>query len=163
MVAMSDKWLIGTPLGAGLAWTMLWFWPCGSLAQERTTEVTLRGRAVCLDAAHRPTSSCEGEVTFGLKTDDGELYVVSENDPRAATLTDPRVRARKLQILAWLRAEKEIAIVKLYSIRDGRLYDIQYRCDRCNITAHTPGKCWCCQEEFEFREVPVEEDAPGSR
>jgi hypothetical protein len=147
---------------AGLLCAVLWLSPSRVSALERTIEVTLRGRAVCLDSARRLTPSCEGDVDFGFETEEGKLYIVSNDDPPAAMLTDPRVRARQLQIVAWLQAENEIAIVKLYSIRNGVLHDIYYRCDRCNITAHTPGKCWCCQEEFELREDPRDEKPPDT-
>jgi hypothetical protein len=40
------------------------------------------------------------------------------------------------------------------SIREGKLYDIYYFCELCNVRAYAPGPCPCCRNELEFRETP---------
>jgi hypothetical protein len=67
---------------------------------------------------------------------------------------DSRVRQRELQITARAHARDELEIIKVQSIKAGKLYDIFYYCDVCSITAYVPGLCPCCRNELEFRETP---------
>ena len=128
------------------------------LPQSEPTEITVRGRTVCLDSAGKPSDDAHCDLTNGFAfRDQGEkLYRFSPEDTRVEMLTDERVRSQELEIVGWLKDEDEIEIIKLYSVHDGELYDIYYRCDVCNITAHTPGPCWCCWEDFELRETPAD-------
>ncbi len=38
---------------------------------------------------------------------------------------------------------------------DGKLHDVHYYCEVCNITAYAPGLCPCCRREMELKETPV--------
>ena len=78
------------------------------------------------------------------------------DDPRAEIFKDPRVWSREFEILGRKRAENEIEIIHLHGVEEDQLIRLYYRCDVCSIDAYAPGLCWCCQEEFEFRAVPVE-------
>ena len=124
--------------------------------QSEPKEITVRGRTICLDSSGKPSEeeSCDLANGFAFRAHGERLYRFSATDKRVEMLTDPRVRSQELEIEGWLREESEIEIIKLYSVHDGKLYDIFYRCDVCNITAHTPGPCWCCWEDFELRETP---------
>ena len=125
--------------------------------QAEAEEITVRGRAVCLDSAGKLATdedACDAANGFAFRADDETLYRFVPSDKRVEMLTDPRVRGRELEIVAWLRGENRLEIIKLYSVHDGELHDIYYRCDVCNITAHTPGPCWCCWQDFELRETP---------
>jgi rubrerythrin len=48
-----------------------------------------------------------------------------------------------------------LELIKVQSIREGKLYDIYYFCEICNIREYAPGLCPCCRNELEFRETPV--------
>jgi hypothetical protein len=132
------------------------------LTDEKPEEVILQGKVICLDETGRPYSSdrdCgEHPARWGLETSEGDLFLFKAADRRTVMFTDPRVRRRTLQITAWMDSNKELEIIKIHSIREDGLYDLYYRCEICNITAHTPGPCWCCQQEFEFRETPVKDE-----
>ena len=130
------------------------------------SEVTVRGRTVCLDSSGKPSSdekSCDLANGFAFRAQNETLYRFSPTDKRVEMLTDARVRSQELEIEGWLCEENEIEIIKLYSVHDGELYDIFYRCDVCNITAHTPGPCWCCYEDFELRETPSDSKSRSGR
>ena len=127
--------------------------------QERPFAV-IRGRAVCLDEAGRPVNelACDANSSsFALIADDGSLYRFLPTDPMAAVFADPRVRRRDLQVTARLGGKDQLEMIKAQSIQKGRLYDIYYFCETCNITAYTPGLCPCCRNELQFRETPVPE------
>lgn len=123
--------------------------------KDNKQEITVRGKVVCLDGSGQPLSSCEDvPQQFGLLSAEGQLYPFLPQDQRAQIFTDPQVRERELQISGLLR-EGGLEIVHLHSLRDGKLYDMYYRCEVCDITAYAPGPCWCCRREFEFRETPA--------
>jgi hypothetical protein len=129
-----------------------------TLQGEGPTLTVVRGRAICLDAGGNeadPLFGCPGTSTrFGFASRDGRLYRFSQADTMTPVFTDPRVRQRELQITARLHAGNELEIIKVQSIKDGKLYDIFYYCDVCSITAYVPGLCPCCRNELEFRETP---------
>ncbi|HVF89984.1 MAG TPA: hypothetical protein VNH22_07945 [Blastocatellia bacterium] len=124
----------------------------------------VRGRVVCLDGAgHRqsgPTACRDSSHGFGLLGADGAIYKFLPEDPSTAIFTDPRVRMRDLQVTAQARPENQLEIIQVQSVREGKLYDIYYFCEVCNITAHAPGPCPCCRQEFEFRETPAGAEKP---
>src|SRR5262245_38356375 len=118
--------------------------------------VIVRGRAVCLDAAGKPSDSflaCNASSRFGFTTKEGKLYKFMSSDPMKPIFTDARVRERELQITAKLRSGDQLEIIKVQSIREGKIFDIYYYCEICSITSYTPGLCPCCRGELEFRET----------
>ena len=126
--------------------------------QEGPPLTVIRGRAVCLDAAGREVSSlfgCPGTGgRFGFASKDGKLYKFLPTDTMTQLFTDPRVRQRELQIAARLHAADQLEVIKVQSVKEGKLYDIFYYCEVCSITAYVPGLCPCCRNELEFRERP---------
>lgn len=127
-------------------------------------QVIVRGRVVCLDASgHRPsdpTACQDSSHGFVLLGADGAIYNFLPEDPSTAIFTDPRVRRRELQVTAQARPENHLEIIQVQSILEGKLYEIYYFCEVCNITAHAPGPCPCCRQEFEFRETPARSEKP---
>ena len=127
-------------------------------AAAKKEPVVLRGHIVCLDEAGKPLAAalCDGPArSFGLLTNDGRLRVFSAADESTAMFTDARVRRRELQITAQIVDKDQLEIVSVQAVRDGKLYDIYYFCELCNIRAYTPGLCPCCRNEMEFRETPA--------
>lgn len=124
--------------------------------------VVVRGHAVCLNSLGRASGrddesflGCsEANHHFGFETKSGKLYKFLPSDPMTPIFTDSRVRQRELQISARLHAGDQLEIIKVQSIKEGKLYDVFYFCDVCNITAFVPGLCPCCRAELDFRETP---------
>ncbi|HYV04474.1 MAG TPA: hypothetical protein VFB82_07815 [Blastocatellia bacterium] len=118
--------------------------------------IVVRGRIVCLDSRGRGdvVGCTEASGNFGLVRPDGRLYRFLSTDISTAMFTDPRVRQRELQITAKPLSGDKLEIVTVQSIRDGKLYDIYYFCELCNVRAYAPGPCPCCRAELEFRETP---------
>lgn len=129
-----------------------------NLQGEGDTLAVIRGRAVCLDASGRETDAlfgCDGTShRFGFASKDGRLYQFSATDAMTAMFSDVRVRQRELQVTARLRAGGQLEVIKVQSIKEGKLYDIFYFCEVCNIKAYAPGPCPCCRNDLEFRETP---------
>jgi len=141
-----------------LAFSVGFFLLCSSglcKAGESEKEIVLRGSVICVDET-RSEVSCESDNRlFALKVADGRKFIFDPDDSNSRIFKDKRLHARELQVKAWDRGADRLEVIKVYSIKDGQLFDIHYFCQTCNITAFVGGLCWCCQEEFEFRETPV--------
>jgi hypothetical protein len=131
--------------------------PIGFQENEPALVVVL-GRAVCLDSTGREGDSffgCEdANHSFGFASKAGKLYRFLPGDAMTAMFTDIRVRQRELQVTARLHSGSRLEVIKVQSVKEGKLYDIFYYCDVCNIKSYAPGLCPCCRNELEFKETP---------
>jgi len=128
--------------------------------------LSLRGRVVCLteelQKIYQITPDCEtrGHV-YTLKTAEGAFYPFLPVDTAAAIWMDERFRQRDLQVTARIfPAADFIEVIKLQSWRNGKLHDLYYFCEVCNIRTQKPGPCECCQKPVEFRETPADDNHP---
>lgn len=123
------------------------------------TLMVLRGRVVCLDADGKPLDGGLGcnqpGVRYAFLDKNGVRRDVSTADANAAIFSDLRVRQRDLQITAQLTAKHQLELIRVQSVREGKLYDLYYFCELCNIRAYAPALCPCCRNEMEFRETPA--------
>jgi len=116
--------------------------------------VELRGRVVCLEAdAVRPCA--DASRLFALEVPGEGRHVFRAGDPLAAMFADPRVRARELVVRAREAPSGEVETIKVFSVREGRLFDLDYFCEVCNVVAYAPGPCVCCGRPMVLRETPL--------
>lgn len=120
------------------------------------TELIVRGRILCVDSESRESECSEDSRDFVFQAVDGRRFVLSSEDEMTRMFQDPRVRERQLQLRLWVGESGQVAVTRVYAVRDGELWDIYYFCSVCNIRSASGGPCWCCQEEFEFVERPLE-------
>lgn len=124
--------------------------------EARSDTVQVRGRLICVEAGTEPPEpvDCPSEAPVRALLDEtGRLYRFLPDDPKVTMFDDPRVRSRELQITGRLTPSDRLEIVRVKSIIDGRRHHVYYRCEVCHITAYAYGPCWCCQDDFEFRET----------
>lgn len=117
-------------------------------------EVIVRGRIVCVDETGAEVRCSPSSERFVILSG-GRKYYFSPADEKSQMFRDARVREREIEVRAWLRDKDQLEIIKIYSVLNGKLYDIHYFCPVCNITAYAGGPCWCCQKDFELRETEV--------
>ncbi len=117
--------------------------------------VELRGRVVCLGEGGALAPCAGASQHFALETAGGGRYVFRSGDLLAAMFVDDRVRERELVVRARRTPSDEIETIKVRSIRNGRLHDLDYFCEICNIVAYAPGPCVCCGRPTVLRETPV--------
>jgi hypothetical protein len=133
--------------------------PVGRQAEKK--QVVIKGRVSCVEPSGRVVpdqDDCSSEsIKFLFQSRDGNTYTFVPDDALTAMFTDHRVRQRELQLTAWVRQEGQLELVAVQSLKNGKLYDIYYYCDICNITAYAPGPCPCCRRELEFKETPAPE------
>ena len=129
--------------------------PGSGSGADDPVEVTVTGRAVCLrEGQPAPVEGCSFGEAFGIESADGTVHRLDPADPRVEILTDARVNRHPLEVTLW-REDGIGKIIHLHTIQDGEVIEPYYFCFTCNITSHLPGPCWCCQQEFEFKERPA--------
>jgi hypothetical protein len=134
-----------------------------SFAQEKkeaaSRQVVLSGRVTRLDeSGHRLGAEHDGNLAsrnYELLASDGKRYKFSADDLIVPIFTESRVRQMELQITALLHENELLELIKVLAVKEGKLYDIYYFCDLCNITAYGPGPCSCCFQPLVFIEKPA--------
>ena len=129
--------------------------PPGEPAAAAGQTFDFRGRVTCLDPAGQRQACGAAARRFALETTDGKLHPFLASDPLAAIFEDPRVRGQEVAVRARPRPDGALEIVKVHSVKQGKLHDVHYFCEVCNITAYAPGLCPCCRREMELEETPV--------
>jgi hypothetical protein len=71
------------------------------------------------------------------------------------TLQDKRLLHQELQLLGTVGPNGDFVVQRLFAVRNGKLYKVEYYCEVCNITYVQPGHCVCCGRETKLKEVPV--------
>ncbi len=118
--------------------------------------VEVQGKVICIDEVRDEIPCTDESMNFGFSALGGKRYFFMPDDVRAEMFRDHRVRERELVIKGWVRPQSQIEITKVWSVKDGQRFDIHYFCSVCNIKAPVGGLCWCCQQDFELREQPID-------
>ncbi|MGH9449779.1 MAG: hypothetical protein ACRD11_04480 [Terriglobia bacterium] len=130
--------------------------------------------ALCSGAARGEAAAAPGRSAVILR---GTLESVAGKGPSLVTarknyilqaqspyllrvLEDKRLLNRELQLEGTAGSGGTFVVDRIYAIRNGKLYNIQYYCEVCNITYVQPGHCYCCGRETKLQEVPVTPSAP---
>lgn len=93
---------------------------------------------------------------IALVTDDGTLYTLVKDDVSRLLFLDPRLHDRPVQLTANRLAGTQILQVTLVqTLKDGKLHNVFYWCDNCQLAATEPGPCKCCGGETVLFEAPV--------
>src|SRR5947207_11207784 len=124
----------------------------GAASPPAADSIDLRGRAVCLDRTGHRQPCGSAPRRFALQDAEGRLHRFLPADELARIFEDPRVRDRDLLVRARETAAHALEIIKVFSVKDGKLDDLRYYCDICHINAYVPGPCPCCGREVELLE-----------
>jgi hypothetical protein len=132
---------------------------------KHTTE-TLRGRIVWLGEALKERYGIEGDADAAQSqialatTDDRLVPLVKDNRGRGFWI-DPRLRDFDLELtVRRFEGSPVVQVVRVYTIREGRAYELDYWCDTCSIPMYELKDCECCQGPTRFRERLVDKTGP---
>lgn len=89
-----------------------------------------------------------------LVTARGEAYPLVKDDVTRLFFEDPDTRGRPMRLYGRVR-EGGLQVQLIHSLKDGKPHEVFYWCERCQLRYAGPGRCYCCGEETELREVPV--------
>lgn len=91
-----------------------------------------------------------------LKTDDGTVHPIVEDDASRMLFLDARLRDRPVRLTAVRAAGgKGLQVVTVQTVKGGTIYDVDYWCEICQISGNQPGACVCCGDDVVFRERPA--------
>ena len=90
-------------------------------------------------------------------TEDGQKLTLVGDEYATSQLADPRLKGRHWELQGRRKSEGVFEVLRLFTIKAGKLYRVTYFCIICNIRSHLAGDCMCCQEETEVQELPVAE------
>jgi len=124
--------------------------------------VELRGRVVCLpEEMHREYKAdlpTKHEHLWGIKTSDGQCYLILRGRFSESIWLDERVRAKELVVRARLLPKSHVLEFQgIKSVRANVVQDLYYYCDVCAIKSVSPELCACCQGPVELVEKPLSE------
>lgn len=125
---------------------------------------SMRGRVVNFADEHKRRFGVKldadaRESMMALKTADGRLWPILKDVRGRAFYTDPRLRDFDYELLVRRFAgSPAVQIVRVYTLHDGKKFELDYWCDVCAIPMYELKACECCQGPTRLREQPVEPD-----
>jgi len=123
----------------------------------------LRGRVVWLaDALRRrygiETDADAAHAQVALDADDGMLYPIVKDFRGRAFHVDERLRDVEMELLVRRHEGSPLVqVLRVYTIKPGGKYELDYWCDVCAIPMYELKECECCQGPIRIRERPLEE------
>ena len=125
---------------------------------------SLRGRAVWLAEAMKERFGVETDKdavhsVVALATADERLLPIVKDFRGRGFYSDPRLREMDLELLVRaFEGAPAIQVVRVYSIKDGEKYEVDYWCDICSIPMYELKECECCQGPIRIRQRLVKKD-----
>ena len=124
-----------------------------------------RASAGTNEAATTPSGQPEAVVRGRIQQDEGKppvvvaddhkTYLVSGDEFLEAQMKDSHLNGRAVELRGHENGPGKFAATHMYTVKDGKRYDVTYWCDVCSIRTHMPGRCMCCQGPTELQEIPV--------
>jgi hypothetical protein len=94
---------------------------------------------------------------LALVTDDGKALPLIKDDGSRMFFKDPRLLNRPMRLTARLIPEAGLLqVVRVNSVRSGKVHDLFYWCDVCSIRRSENNICDCCGGPLVLREEPLE-------
>ncbi len=91
-----------------------------------------------------------------LAADDGTTYPLVKDQGSRMLFEDGRLRNRPVRLTALrVPGTKDLRVILVQTVKDGKVYDVDYWCGVCQISLNYPGKCVCCGDDTELRERPA--------
>ncbi len=168
---MRRLFLVCLPLVAavGLAMGVMGGKPSGAAEQDKATYTTesLRGRVVWMAEALKDrfgiqTDDDAAEALVALQTPAGRLHPIVKDQRGRCFYTDERLRGIDIELLVRRYADSPmLQVVRIYTLKSGDKYELDYWCDICSIPMYELKPCECCQGPTRLRERLVKKDQTG--
>jgi hypothetical protein len=93
---------------------------------------------------------------LALKTEDGKIYPLIEDDGSRMFFKDAKLLDRPMQVAGRLFPGSQLLqAAEIHSYHAGKLHEIYYWCNVCSIKRFEKKLCDCCGGPMELREVLV--------
>ena len=114
------------------------------------------GKVVPLPSPQGKPGAKAEDRGLALLGDDGTSHPLIEDDGSKMLFMDSQLRNRPVRLTAVPeRGTKKLRVVSVQTVKDGKVYDVDYWCEICQISLLQPGKCYCCGDETVRRERPA--------
>lgn len=91
-----------------------------------------------------------------LVTADGTVYTLVKDDASRLLFLDPKLHNRDVRLTTKrIPGTQMLKVEKVQTVKTGKVFDVDYCCENCQLAATEPGKCKCCQSETVLRELPT--------
>jgi len=128
-------------------------------ARYRTERI--RGKVVWLGEAVQRQHGIEidedaAESVVALETQDGQIIPLLKDARGRGFMMDKRLRNRPMELL--VRRYDGLPVVQVltvYTLHDGKKFELDYWCDICAISMYELKECECCQGASRLREREV--------
>src|SRR5438067_2211332 len=91
-----------------------------------------------------------------LVSDDGTTYPLADDDISAMFRRYDQLRDCPVRISGQLvPGTNTLRVETVQTVRDGKVYAVDFWCEICQISHLAPGNCVCCGDDTELRERPV--------
>jgi hypothetical protein len=97
--------------------------------------------------------------SLALETEDGTIYQLVKNDASRKFFLDTELLNRPMRLTGKLvKGSQILQVEKVQSIWDGKLHEVYYWCEKCQLRAEELGLCKCCGGPTVLYETPLGND-----
>lgn len=101
------------------------------------------------------------EAVVALETQEGRVYPIVKDARGRGFHKDARIRNIDVALrVRKFKGSPVVQVIRVYTIRDGEIFEFDYWCDICSIPMFELKECECCQGPIRFRERPRESTDP---
>lgn len=104
----------------------------------------------------QPAGHNSSDQTLHFTTDGGTALTLVGDDYSTSQLADPELKGRYWELRGNPKPDGVFEVLRLFTIKDGKLFRVTYFCVICNIRSHHHAPCMCCQDETELQELPID-------
>lgn len=141
---------------------------CGQRERESKTDErpyatqSIQGRVVWMSDALKEnfgiaTDDDAAHAIVALEEADGRLHPIVKDQRGRCFYTDERLRDIDVELFVRrYSGSPMLQVVRVYTIKSGKKYELDYWCDICSIPMYELKPCECCQGPTRLRERLVE-------
>jgi len=142
-------------LGLAFALTLAASPPVAGDAERARVRGTLVSADTSETAADHDAAEHAGD-SFAFVSPDGERFRATVEGDNWHILSDPALSDRLWELEGSWIEDGLFTAKKIFTVKDSGLHQVTYYCEICNIVSYRPGRCMCCQDPVELREIPAE-------
>ncbi|MBN9120323.1 MAG: hypothetical protein J0I06_14395 [Planctomycetes bacterium] len=119
---------------------------------------TFDGKVVPLAEALKKLGAKPDTDTAGvaLVTADGTVFTMVKDEKTRLLFLDKQLHNRDIRLTAKvLPGTRVLHVEKVQTVKGGKVFDVDYWCENCQLEATEPGPCKCCGGETILREQPA--------
>jgi hypothetical protein len=91
-----------------------------------------------------------------LEAEGGKTFTLLKDDASRMLFLDEELRGRPVRLTGRLVPGSQLLqVTRVETVVEGKIHEVYYWCDKCQLKATQPGPCKCCGEPVVRQEVPI--------